>query len=148
MKYIFSIIALSLIVACNDHNADDLSMRVGKITVFRTQKGNIYFYRIVNGLSTDAYFLTSKENICEGLNKNEDFYFMVLGPTIYYKAQADTIYIYTNLPADQPGRFSFNVVQTKIQSNENDKYENMFLNGEIKKVVIDSMYVPKCNVKF
>jgi len=40
-----------------------------------------------------------KDDICTGLKKSEDYYFMVLGPTIYYKIEKDTLFVYASLPA-------------------------------------------------
>lgn len=129
---------------CNDV---DLSAKLGRQTVSISQ-GNLNFYRIAKGLSTDAYFLSMKEDICMGLKKSEDYYFMVLDPTIFYKIEKDTLFVYTSLPANPPDKFGFNVVQIKLSNRESEKYEQLFLEGKIKKVLIDSMYSPKCEVKY
>lgn len=147
MKYFFLVIGFFGLNSCGN-NRHDLSMKIGRMTALSTPKGKLFFYRILNGLSTDAYFLSKKEDVCKGFNKNEDYYFKVLEPTIYYKSQGDTLYLYTSFPANVPKSFDFNVVQTKISASEDEKYEKMYMDHEIQKVIIDSMSVPNCDVKF
>jgi hypothetical protein len=134
-----------MIVSCN---SNDLSLKIGRLAVAKSLTGEVYFYRIVNGLSTDAYFLSIKNNICKGLNKNEDYYFMVLDPLIYYKIKMDTLFIYTGAPAVPPTKFGFVVVQKPIRALEEEYYEKMYKNNEIKKVIIDSLYDPGCKLTY
>lgn len=146
MKLLYFIL-LAIIISNSYCNDFDLSAKVGRQTI-SIRQGGLYFYRITKGLSTDACFLSMKEDICMGLKKSEDFYFMVLDPMIYYKIEKDTLFVYTSLPADPPDKFGFNVVQTKIGSREAEKYEQLFHERKIRKVIIDSMYSPKCEVKY
>jgi hypothetical protein len=146
MKF-FYFILLAIMIGNSYCNDLDLSTKVGRQTVSISQ-GSLYFYRITRGLSTDACFLSMKENICMGLKKNEDFYFMVLDPTIYYEIGKDTLFIYTSLPANPPDKFGFNVVQIELSNQESEKYEQLFREGKIKKVLIDSTYSTNCEVKY
>ncbi|WP_205513944.1 hypothetical protein [Longitalea arenae] len=89
-----------------------------------------------------------KEDLCVGLKESEDFYFRVLDPTIYYKIEKDTLFVYTSFPATPPEKFGINVVQVKIESNESEKYEQLFHERRIQKAEIDSIYSQKCEVKY
>jgi hypothetical protein len=129
---------------CNDL---DLSAEVGRQTV-SISKNKLYFYRITKGLSTDACFLSMKEDICVGLKESEDYYFKILDPTIYYKVEKDTLFVYTSLPANPPGKFGVNVTQVEINSHESQKYQQLFQEGKIQKVEIDSTYAQKCAIKY
>lgn len=89
-----------------------------------------------------------KKNICKGLNKNEDFYFKVLDPLIYYKFKMDTLFIYTSIPAEQPVNFGVVVEQKSIRALDGQQYERMYKANEIQKVIIDSIYTPECDVSY
>ncbi|OQP66423.1 hypothetical protein A3860_13100 [Niastella vici] len=145
MKLFLFVFVSFMIVCCN---SDELSLKIGKLNVVDSSKRGLYFYRVVNGLSTDAYFLSMKNDISRGFNNKEDFYFMVIDPLIYYKVKTDTVFIYTGTPAIPPAKFGFIVVQKSITALEEEQYEKMYKNNEIKKVVIDSIYTPDCNVTY
>ena len=145
MKFILFTFLLFMIVSCS---SNDLSLKIGKLTVDKYSKREVNFYRIVNGFSTDAYFLSMKKNICLGLNKKEDYYFMVLDPLIYYKIKMDTLFIYASAPAIPPPKFGLVVIQKSIAALEEEQYEKMYKNNEIQKVVIDSIYDPGCKVSY
>src|SRR4051812_29970229 len=135
MKRISFIVFAFLIMRCGSNN---LSMKIGRFIVLSSSKGDLFFYRIVNGLSTDAYFLSKKKDVCMGLNKNEDFYFMVLDPAIYYRTNIDTLFIYTSMPAEPPKGFGFTITQKSLKALEVHQYEEMYKKKEIQKVIIDS----------
>jgi hypothetical protein len=143
-SYLFVIVSV-LFISCG---SIDLGLKAGRITVTESSKGGVYFYRIVNGLSTDAYFLSMKNDLCKGLNKNEDYCFMVLDPIIYYKIKMDTLFVYTSAPAVPPTKFGFGVEQKTIKVLEWEHYEKMYKENKIQKVIIDSLYSPDCKVSY
>lgn len=145
MKYLIIYIILAAVSSCH---SNELSLKVGRITAANSSKGSVYFYRIVNGLSTDAYFLSMKNDICKGLNKNEDLYFRALDPLIYYNIETDTLFIYTNSPIIQPVDFGYIVERKPIPVLEEGRYEKMYRDKIIQKVIIDSIYIPDCKVSY
>lgn len=126
----------------------DLSSEIGRLTVTESSKGGVYFYRIVRGLSTDAYFLSMKDDICKGLSKKEDYYFMTLGALIYYNIKGDTLFVYTNSEMKRPTTFGLVVVQKPIPQFEDEQFERMYRENKINKVTIDSIYKPGCEVVY
>jgi hypothetical protein len=83
-----------------------------------------------------------------GLDKKHDYYFRVLDPAVYYKVEKDTLFVYTSYPANPPDNFGFNVVQVEIKDNEYEKYEQLYHDFKIQKVVIDSFETKKRKVSF
>lgn len=93
-------------------------------------------------------FLSETSDICKGLNPESDYYFPALGQVIYYNTKEDTIVLYTRPLAKAPKKFGVTVVQVHISAQEDNKYEQMYQQNKIGKVVIDSLIDPGCNVSF
>jgi hypothetical protein len=146
MEKLFFCVLVFSIMGCNSGDSD-LSMKVGRMPVLQSNE-QLYFYRIVRGLSTDTYLLTKKVDECQGFNKNDDYYFNALGQAIYYKNSMDTLFIFTNIPVVQPKAFGFPVIQKILEPREVIKFEEMYKKNEVKKLAIDSLYKPTCVVSF
>ncbi|WP_276482729.1 hypothetical protein [Paraflavitalea pollutisoli] len=109
---------------------------------------SLYFHRVVWGDAVQAYFLTNKSAVCEGLRKNEDIYYPVSGKVnIYYKAGNDTLFVYTRQIPHNYVDLGLTVVHQEVSEDLDSTYERRYRLGELQKVRIDSLNLVRCDLK-
>lgn len=144
-KIAIMLFGLFLLNSCT--NEVHLGMEYQKVLL--AQKGNakIYCYCLLWAFDSEAYYISSNEDVCSGFNSTKDYCFGKGNQVIYYKFENDTLKVYSyGSKSTIPKSSSLNVEIINLTYPVLGEYENKFKKKEIEKVYLDSFYEVPCKL--
>ena len=107
----------------------------------------IYCYCLSWARDSEAYFISTNNDVCDGFNSTKDYCYGRGYQTIYYKFYGDTLRIFSNGTVPSiPKQTAFYISVTIIRGDMVAQYEEKFKNKEIEKVTFDSLKNIPCTV--
>ena len=83
MKKIGWILIIFFFIGCKDKL--DLGMRYQKVLLAQKGNSSIYCYNVVWAFDSEAYFISSNEELCMGFDSSKDYCYGKGNQLIYYK---------------------------------------------------------------